>query len=278
MSSIKNILPTNGLTALALSYVGTSETISPFVLPWNYRNTRIQSNPYYLQNELDTLAVRISESAKNYNSNAALRVFNQGLPPAPFTSKTINSLPLQGVNAHTASSKTLLGLNCNGVQYDALTLAEIVDPYFVGNFNPGDLLFEYNVAGSIVQVKEQGSSPSVQVLALDLSVTPGYYNLELANLCNPSTHTAFSNVALSFGGNMLSPVPLNPAAPLTNPAEYLITGNRIWFFIKTQTPITAPGNGANVPFSAVFKLIERQLPTTIPGLIPSLLIPAQCQC
>lgn len=276
MSSIKNILPTNGLTALALSYVGTSETISPFVLPWNYKNTRIRSNPYYLQNELDTLAVRISESAKAYKSNVALRVFAQNAPPTPFTSKTINALSTQGVNAlaaYTTSSKTLLGLNCNGVQYDALTLSEVVDPYFVGNFNPGDLLFQYNVAGQILQISEPALGASVQVLAVDLSVTPGYYNLDIANLCNSNTHTALNNIVLSLAGTSYSPVALNPAAPLTHTSEYLITGNRIWFFIKTAAPISGTAT-----YQVAFKLIERQLPVTIPGLIPALLIPSQCDC
>lgn len=276
MSSIKNILPTNGLTALALSYAGTSETISPFVLPWNYKNTRIRSNPYYLQNELDTLTVRISQSAKAFKSNVALRVFAQAAPPTPFTSRTVNALPTQGVNAlsaNTTSSKTLLGLNCNGVQYDALTLAEIVDPYFVGNFNPGDLLFEYNVTGQILQISEPALGPSVQVLSVDLSVTPGYYNLDIANLCNSNTHATLNNVILNFAGVSFSPVALNPAAPLTNTAEYLITGNRIWFFIKTASPLSG-----SATFQIAFKMIERQLPVTIPGLIPALLVPTQCQC
>lgn len=274
MSSIKNILPTNGLTALALSYVGTSETVSPFVLPWNYKNTRVQSNPFYLQNELDTLSVRISQSAKNYKSNVALRAFTTR--PAPLTSKTVNALPTQGVNAlgtSTSSSKTLMGLNCNGVQYDALTLAEITDPYFVGNMNPGDLLFEYKVAGAIVQATV--ASAATQVLSVDLSVTPGYYNLDIANLCNPSTQQTLANIVLNFNGTTYRPVPLNPAAPLTNASEYLITGNRVWFFLVAGNQSVAP---AGAQFNVQFNMIERQLPTTIPGLIPSLLIPAQCDC
>lgn len=261
----------SGAAILLAEYVGTSYDTPYYTLPWNYfSNRRIQPLPFYEQTVLDALAVRTAQSPKNYVANVQLRVLTPNSIPSPLSPATLNAVPSLGSTSYQLATNNLVGLNCGGVDQGIQVVAAVSTG--LDFLYAGDQLHTYNVAGQISGISQPiGGNNYIQVIAINLDAGPNFYNLDLANQACPSTSRSIGG---TFAGiNINNVQPLNPSSPFTNPQEYLITGNRLWIFVKTTTPVQGVAN-----FGLTFNVIERPQPVTIGQLATVAARPAQCSC
>lgn len=261
----------SGAAILLAEYVGTSYDTPYYTLPWNYfANRRIQPLPFYEQTVLDALAVRTEQSPKNYVADVQLRVLTPNSIPSPLSPTTLNAVAPTGTRAYASASKSLVGLNCGGVDQGDQVVSAVSTGLDV--LYAGDELYTYQVAGQLTGVTEPiGGNSYIQVIAINLDAHQTCYNAALANQPCPSTTAVFGG---TFAGITIGNVqPLNPASPFTNAQEYLLTGNRLWLFVKTTNPIQGVAN-----YALTFNVIERLKPVTIGQLATIAARPTQCSC
>jgi hypothetical protein len=206
-----------------------------------------------LANTLTNIAVREAQSPLAYDSHVQLRKLPDNFE---ITSAGIYNLPTIGqLEFYNPSQKVLLG---RSTDYDALVT---------------DINYQYNVTARLVNVniscdEDTSLDEYNYVFAVDLNVTPGFYNLDVADLPHNDDHRHHAKAA---GGNINLDV-VNNIQPLIGgedaDVKYLITGNRIWFFTTRKEPFPS-----EVQVSFNFQIIERPLPVTICDLASSLLIP-----
>lgn len=261
----------SGAAILLAEYTGTSYDTPYYTLPWNYFSNRpMQKLPFYQQTVLDALAIRTAQSPKNYDAMVQLRVLVPTTIPSPLNYSTLNAVPSTGSIAYQSATNSLVGLNCGGVDQGVQVLSAVVSG--LDFLYPGDQLHTYNVNGQITGVSEPiGGNNYIQVIAINLDASQGFYNVDLANQPCPSTVRTLGG---TFAGITIDNVqPLNPTNPFVNPQEYLVTGNRLWIFVSTTSPIEGTAN-----YSLTFNVIERPNPQTIAQLATIASRPAQCAC
>lgn len=251
-----------GLTALALEYCGASYSVPYYTLPWNLFFGTVKPYPFYLANTLTNIAVREAQSPLTYDAHVQIRKlpdeFDNLTPAGIYDLRTIGRLEF-----YNPSQKVLLGRSRD---YDGLTT---------------DLNYQYNVTARFVRVHSScddtsSSDSHTYVFAVDLNVTPGFYNVDVADLPHgdyDDRHEHHHRHHAKAAGGSINLDIIDNIQPLIDgedsKVKYLITGNRIWFFYKKEEDFLSD----LVQVSFNFQIIERPLPVTICDLASSLLIP-----
>lgn len=239
-----------GLSALALEYCGASYTVPYYTLPWNLFFSKVRPYPFYEANTLTNIAVREANSPLTYDAQVALRALPANF--SPITPTAIYALPTIGhVQFYNPSQKVLFGRNVNGE--DAVT---------------GDLTYQYNVTARLVREvcdNADDDTSSTYVISIDLNVNSGFFNLDVANDGAGDHKAAGGSVN---GKEIVNVQPLG--SPLPSDAQYLITGNRIWFIYEMAEDVVPEV----VTISLNFQIIERPVPVTICDLATTLITPS----
>ena len=253
------------------AYVANAQfnTLYPYnLLPWNTAPTRIQSNPYYLANELTNIEARQFKTPLIFDPNAQAVALNSPVIPTDLTP----FFPTSGsLNVFSHSSKIF-----QGTVYDSSTQT-------TGN------KYQYMYTGVLSNTTNFGATGTANwaMIGLDLKTPPTIssnisvqYTTGTKNGCDGAPCTLGNTCYVSISGTVTygtqtgaitQPIPyLNSTTgcPPAGSSYFTINGKRIYILLKFSA--NSPASNT-LSYNITIDVIER-LTVPDPALVPVVIV------